>query len=89
MSGAFNYSARQGTEIGLRPLLLFLFYNEVSMDIRDQVAVCKSGGPYKVGDKRPPGYNDWHEWAGVQYRGGLRQVRGPDGNLRFPQEIVP
>lgn len=54
-----------------------------------KLIVCGSPG-YKVGDPAPTGYNDWHEWAGVQHRGGLRQTRCPDcGRWQFPQEMGP
>jgi hypothetical protein len=46
-------------------------------------------GEYKVGDPPPVGYNDWHEWARVQYEGGLRQK--PCGRCNkwvFPQEVA-
>ena len=41
---------------------------------------------YKVGDPAPEGYLAWHEWARVQYKGGLRQLRGPCGHWLFPQQ---
>jgi len=42
---------------------------------------------YKVGDPAPTGYLEWHEWARVQHRGGLRQHRCRIcGNWEFPQE---
>lgn len=45
------------------------------------------GKKWKAGDPPPSGYLDWHEWAGVQHRAGLRQLRCADcGKLRFPQE---
>lgn len=30
---------------------------------------------FKAGDPPPSGYNQWHEWAAVQYKSGLRQKR--------------
>ncbi len=45
-------------------------------------------GDYMPGDPQPDGYLDWHEWARVQSRAGLRQVRCPTCSLfRFPQEL--
>jgi hypothetical protein len=42
---------------------------------------------YKVGDPRPEGYLEWHEWARVQLRGGLRPRKCRYCGLwRFPQE---
>jgi hypothetical protein len=41
---------------------------------------------YKVGDPPPAGYMAWHDWASVQYKGGLRQTQGLDGKWKFPQE---
>ena len=32
-------------------------------------------GDYKPGDPPPTGYCDWHEWARIQDKAGLRQVR--------------
>jgi len=43
---------------------------------------------FKKGDPPPVGYCEWHEWAKVQQRGGLRQRRCWNCGLwRFPQEI--
>lgn len=45
-------------------------------------------GTYKKGDPPPSGYIQWHEWAKVQHRSGLRQKRCPVCGLwRFPQEL--
>lgn len=44
---------------------------------------------FKVGDPPPDGYAEWHEWAKVQHRGGLRQQRRSCGHLHFPQEQCP
>lgn len=42
---------------------------------------------FKAGDPAPSGYNEWHEWARVQLKAGLRQKRCPMcGLYRFPQE---
>ena len=46
------------------------------------------GGHYQPGDPPPSGYLDWHEWADVQHKAGLRQARCCDcGKLKFPQEL--
>lgn len=29
---------------------------------------------YQAGDPPPTGYNQWHAWAEVQYKAGLRQA---------------
>lgn len=45
---------------------------------------------YKAGDPPPPDhdYNGWHDWAAVQHKAGLRQVRcGQCSLYRFPQEL--
>ena len=42
---------------------------------------------FKVGDPAPKGYVAWHEWARVQYRGGLRQKRCKHWKWRFPREV--
>lgn len=42
---------------------------------------------FTVGDPPPSGYCEWHEWAQVQLKGGLRQKRCRFcGLLHFPQE---
>jgi len=41
----------------------------------------------KVGSQAPEGYLNWHDWAEVQHKAGLRQVPCPRCGLwRFPQE---
>ena len=43
---------------------------------------------FKPGDPPPVGYTDWHEWAGVQHRAGLRQSQCGGCSLwRYPQEM--
>lgn len=45
---------------------------------------------FKPGDPPPPGngYNDWHEWAEVQYDAGLRQTQCERcQRYLFPQEM--
>lgn len=43
---------------------------------------------YQPGDPAPKGYMQWHEWAKVQHRGGLRQGRCRNcGDWLFPQEV--
>lgn len=45
---------------------------------------------YKKGEKPPRGYLQWHWWARVQLKAGLRQryCRGC-GQWLFPQERCP
>jgi len=46
-------------------------------------------GHYEPGDMPPKGYLQWHEWARVQNRAGLKQVRCCRcGKWRFPQEMA-
>ncbi len=43
---------------------------------------------YERGDPAPTDYSDWHEWARVQTRSGLRQVTcAVCGKWWFPQEL--
>lgn len=43
---------------------------------------------FHVGEPAPAGYLAWHEWARVQHRAGLRQLRcARCGLWRFPREI--
>lgn len=45
-------------------------------------------GQYKPGDPPPTGYNDWHEWAEVQHKAGLRQkLCGRCSLWCYPQEL--
>ena len=45
-------------------------------------------GTYKKGDPRPEGYLDWHEWARVQHRAGLRQRQCcMCSKWKYPQEL--
>lgn len=54
---------------------------------RKQDIICISEGPFKVGDQMPTGYNAKLEWANVQHKAGLRQVRRPEcGRFHFPHE---
>jgi hypothetical protein len=44
--------------------------------------------PYKPGDPPPGGYLNWHAWAEVQDKAGLRQKRCSQCRLwKFPQEL--
>lgn len=58
------------------------------VDVRiGQFLVTMSPG-FKVGDQAPEGYLDWHEWAEIQHKGGLRQVQCPKcGKWQYPQEL--
>ena len=50
--------------------------------------VLTIAGEYKPGDQAPSGYLDWHEWAEVQHKAGLRQKEcGRCGKWKFPQEL--
>lgn len=55
--------------------------------IRAKVVCLQEVAEFKVGDPPPRDYVAWHVWAGVQYRGGLRQVQDPNGLWKFPQEL--
>lgn len=51
--------------------------------------VVTVAGDFKPGDPPPTGYNDWHEWAAVQTKSGLKQVRcGRCSLWKFPQELT-
>lgn len=57
-------------------------------DIRIPGGILTVAGNYKPGDMPPTGYLDWHEWAEVQHKAGLRQVEcGRCGKWRYPQEL--
>jgi hypothetical protein len=44
--------------------------------------------PYKPGDPPPGGYLNWHAWAEVQDKAGLRQKQcSRCGLWKFPQEL--
>jgi hypothetical protein len=46
------------------------------------------GGNPKPGDPKPEGYSLEYEWAEVQLRAGLEQVRcGRCSKYKFPQEL--
>jgi hypothetical protein len=49
-------------------------------------AIICGTGTFKKGDPPPDGYMDWHAWAEVQYKAGLRQNRCRCGKWLFPQE---
>lgn len=43
---------------------------------------------FKPGDLPPEGYLEWHEWAEVQRKAGIRQrVCGKCGRWKTPQEL--
>jgi hypothetical protein len=45
-------------------------------------------GDFKPGDPAPAGYLDWHEWAAIQHKAGMRQEEcGRCGRWKFPQEL--
>ena len=50
-------------------------------------AIITFAGEYNPGDQPPSSYCDWHDWADVQAKAGLKQKRCPVCCLwRFPQE---
>jgi len=50
-------------------------------------AILDVGDDYTVGELPPEGYLAWHEWARIQFKGGLRQRKYPCGHWLFPQEV--
>jgi hypothetical protein len=43
---------------------------------------------FKPGDQPPAGYLEWHDWADVQHRAGIRQSKcDVCGLWRYPQEV--
>lgn len=57
-------------------------------DVRIPGGILTVAGDYQPGDQAPAGYLDWHEWADVQHKAGLRQVEcGRCGMWRYPQEL--
>ncbi|RVT96215.1 hypothetical protein EOD42_13955 [Rhodovarius crocodyli] len=41
---------------------------------------------FKPGDPEPKGYLDWHDWAEVQHKAGLRQTQCPScSRWQYPQ----
>lgn len=60
----------------------------ISFTIHGQPAHLDFCGSHKPGDPPPEGYNEWHEWAKVQEKAGLKQERcGRCSKWRFPQEL--
>ena len=50
--------------------------------------VMHVAGDFKPGDQAPSGYLDWHEWADVQHKAGLRQKEcGRCGKWKYPKEV--
>lgn len=53
-----------------------------------QVACIIEQENYAPGDPAPEGYLEWHEWAEIQHKAGLRQKQcGRCGLWRYPQEL--
>jgi hypothetical protein len=51
-------------------------------------AIVTYAGDYMPGDPPPEGYLEWHEWAAVQHRAGLRQQQCCDcSQWRYPHEL--
>ena len=43
---------------------------------------------YKTGDPAPEGYLQWHAWADIQMKAGVRQTHCDRcGKWHFPQEV--
>ena len=57
-------------------------------DVRIPNGVLTVAGNYTPGSQAPAGYLDWHEWAEVQHKAGLRQTEcGRCGKWKYPQEL--
>lgn len=57
-------------------------------DIRIPGGIITVAGCYKPGDMPPDGYLEWHEWAEVQRKAGIKQVAcGRCGKWKTPQEL--
>ena len=55
---------------------------------RRLVSCLDVSGSYKPGEQPPTGYMNWHEWASVQHKAGLRQARcGKCSLMKYPQEL--
>ena len=51
------------------------------------IHIC-GGETFEVGSQPPSGYIEWHDWARVQDKAGLKQVTcGVCSRWRFPQEL--
>lgn len=58
------------------------------MDVRFGKAIVTLSPGFKIGDPEPQGYLDWHEWAEIQHKGGLRQTQCPRcSRWQFPQSL--
>ena len=58
------------------------------MDVRIPGGVLTVGRDFNVGDQAPNGYLDWHEWAAVQHKAGLRQEECCKcSRWKYPQEL--
>ena len=57
-------------------------------DVRIPNGVLTVAGNYTPGSQAPAGYLDWHEWAEVQHKAGLRQKEcAKCGRWKYPQEL--
>jgi hypothetical protein len=55
--------------------------------MKGPIHICFAG-TFKPGDPPPLGYCDWHAWAEVQMKAGLKQETcGYCGLWQFPQEL--
>jgi hypothetical protein len=58
------------------------------MDVRIPNGWVSFAPKFKAGDPPPSGYCDWHDWANVQHKAGLRQVTcGKCSKWKYPQEL--
>lgn len=57
-------------------------------DVRIPSGVMTVARCHQPGDQAPAGYLDWHEWAEVQHKAGLRQKECAQcGRWKYPQEL--
>jgi hypothetical protein len=57
-------------------------------DLRIGDFIVTMSPDYKPGDPAPSGYLDWHAWAEVQHKAGLRLVQCPGcSRWQYPQEL--
>ena len=56
--------------------------------LMNKVACVLEQATYAPGDLPPEGYLEWHEWAEVQHKAGIKQVQcGHCGLWQTPQEL--
>ena len=66
-----------------------MFYLGLVMpDVFFNGGVMHVSGDFKPGDQPPTGYLDWHEWADIQHKAGLKQKQcGRCEKWCFPQQL--